>query len=140
MVLRPGFEPGIYGSKGHHACPDYTTGARAITSLHVILGIYVAPFSTVSCFFSLWATSRPPQLGCLDRAGDLVFKTCEDVAALSPEASAQSMLWSFSLRPLRLRRPSSKALNLIWTLKVPLYGLRSLFQHSSYANLIERSA
>ena len=31
MVLRPGFEPGITGSKGQYACPDYTTGAlRAI--------------------------------------------------------------------------------------------------------------
>jgi hypothetical protein len=32
-VLRPGFEPGISGSKGQNACPDYTTGARAITKM-----------------------------------------------------------------------------------------------------------
>gem|GEM_PF-5429361 len=31
VVLRPGFEPGINGSKGHYACPDYTTGARETT-------------------------------------------------------------------------------------------------------------
>ena len=27
-MLRPGFEPGISGSKGQNACPDYTTGAQ----------------------------------------------------------------------------------------------------------------
>ena len=31
MVLRPGFEPGISGSKGQNACPDYTTGALGAT-------------------------------------------------------------------------------------------------------------